>query len=195
MLNHFNTGGMMMRCALWVASLALLVLTTAGCERQETPQPPAPVVAEPKAPASGEEQLPLTGKELVAPDTAAPAPAPAEEVKPPAAAPAQPAPVKPAPVPTVTPAPLPAPPAVDSRPAAKPSEPAAPRTVIYEGSFGKVTFNHQQHAQNNNCGSCHSAEPATKIPLGKDKAHQLCKGCHQQQGAGPTQCNGCHLKG
>ncbi|PKN12272.1 MAG: cytochrome C [Deltaproteobacteria bacterium HGW-Deltaproteobacteria-4] len=88
-------------------------------------------------------------------------------------------------------APVPETPAV--KPAATPS--TAPPTVIYKATNGNVSFNHQQHAANNACNSCHSTEAPAKIVLGKDKAHLLCKGCHQQQGSGPTQCTGCHKKG
>jgi hypothetical protein len=70
-----------------------------------------------------------------------------------------------------------------------------PKTVTYPASYGPVSFNHQAHAAALACSSCHSTDPPVKIELGKDKAHQLCKGCHQEKAAGPTQCNGCHIKG
>ncbi|MDO9080265.1 MAG: cytochrome C [Desulfuromonadales bacterium] len=86
---------------------------------------------------------------------------------------------------------MPTPPA--PKPAVTPA--AAPPTVTYKATNGNVSFNHQQHAANHVCTSCHPAGTPAKIVLGKDKAHQLCKECHQQQGAGPTQCTGCHKKG
>jgi len=67
--------------------------------------------------------------------------------------------------------------------------------VVYEASNGPVTFDHQVHADSLACGSCHPTDPPVKIAIDKDKAHQMCKGCHQEKGAGPTQCNGCHKKG
>lgn len=73
--------------------------------------------------------------------------------------------------------------------------PPAPVKVTYKATNGNVTFDHQQHVGNNVCSSCHPTDPPAKIVLDKDKAHQLCKGCHQQNGTGPTQCNGCHKKG
>ena len=30
-----------------------------------------------------------------------------------------------------------------------------------------------------------------RADLGKEKAHPLCKGCHQEKGSGPTKCSGC----
>jgi len=71
----------------------------------------------------------------------------------------------------------------------------SPKTVVYEASNGPVTFDHQVHADSLACGSCHPTDPPVKIAIDKDKAHQMCKGCHQEKGAGPTQCNGCHKKG
>ncbi|MBE0504367.1 MAG: cytochrome c3 family protein [Desulfuromonadales bacterium] len=78
-------------------------------------------------------------------------------------------------------------------PAEKPA--TAPATVTYKATNGNVSFDHQQHAANHACSSCHSTGAPAKIVLGKDKAHQLCKGCHQEKAAGPTQCTGCHKKG
>jgi len=72
---------------------------------------------------------------------------------------------------------------------------ASPKTVTYPASYGQVSFDHQAHAAAFACNSCHSTDPPGKIELGKDKAHQWCKGCHQEKAAGPTQCNGCHKKG
>jgi len=119
---------------------------------------------------------------------AAPATTPAPA---PAAAPlaeTKPAPVKPAAT-SVTPPAKPAP-AAKSQPAAA----AAPKVVTFKAAPGQVTFNHQQHAGSQACSACHPTSPPAKLALGKDKAHQLCKGCHQQKGA-PTSCAGCHKKG
>jgi hypothetical protein len=66
--------------------------------------------------------------------------------------------------------------------------------VTYKATAGPVTFDHQKHAASHPCSACHPAGPPAKLALGKEKAHQLCKGCHQQKGA-PAQCAGCHKKG
>jgi hypothetical protein len=177
---------MTMRCSIWLATLAVVSLAAGGCKQQE-PTPPAPQPA--PIVASQQEQ---SAKEL-------PLPAVVETVP---AAPAPPAPVKAAPIettkaaPTVTVQSAPAvvvPVTPAEKPAAAPT-PAA-QTVIYKASNGNVIFDHLQHAGNNTCSSCHPSEPPARIDLDKDKAHQLCKGCHQQTGSGPTQCTGCHKKG
>ncbi len=76
-------------------------------------------------------------------------------------------------------------------------EPAAasmPQVVTFETSMGAVVFDHPGHADRLTCDACHPTEPPVKIALDKDAAHALCKGCHQEQGAGPTGCSGCHQK-
>jgi len=169
-----------MRRTIWLSVLAALILLAGGCKQQETTPPapqPAPIVA-----SQPEQEQTI-------------------QVQPPPT-PAPPAPEKTAPVETTKVAPPatvpPAPAAVvPSVPAVKPAAtaPAVPKTVTFTATNGNVTFDHQQHAGNNACSSCHPSEPPTKIFLDKDKAHQLCKGCHQEKGAGPTQCTGCHKKG
>jgi outer membrane biosynthesis protein TonB len=158
---------------MWLAALAVLVLAAGGCEQKEAPQV-APqqkaAVEEPKA--AMPEQKPEP-------------PAADDKVEKPAAEPAAP----PAPAEAVKPAPAPA-------EAAKPAAagPAPPQTVVYKASYGQVTFAHQAHAGSLACSACHATDPPARIAIDKDKAHQMCKGCHQEQGAGPTQCNGCHKK-
>lgn len=76
-----------------------------------------------------------------------------------------------------------------------PAVPVPPlRPVIYQATNGQVTFDHKKHAAKSPCGSCHLTKPIAKIAIDKDKAHQMCKGCHQQTGVGPTSCTGCHKK-
>jgi hypothetical protein len=77
---------------------------------------------------------------------------------------------------------------------AKPAGPAAPGTVTYPAAFGKVTFDHPDHAKRHGCPSCHGTQPPVKIALSKDSAHKLCKTCHEAKAAGPTKCIGCHVK-
>lgn len=69
-----------------------------------------------------------------------------------------------------------------------------PDIVTLEASFGNISFPHAVHADFLECTECHgSAEPGP-MELGKDKGHELCQGCHKDQGAGPTGCRDCHKK-
>ena len=66
--------------------------------------------------------------------------------------------------------------------------------VKYEAKNGTVTFNHKAHGEAQGCTACHEGTPA-KIEVNKEAAHgALCKDCHKQEGAGPTDCKGCHKK-
>ena len=69
-----------------------------------------------------------------------------------------------------------------------------PEKIVLEAKNGNVTFPHREHASRLDCKTCHEGTPG-KIPgFGKDKAHPLCRGCHQEKGAGPTKCGDCHKK-
>lgn len=178
-----------------LAALATVILLAGGCNQTEkAAQPPAVAVPQPQV--AKETPPPVVAPAPVAAPAPAPAPASAPAPAPVAVntppAPVAPAAAKVAAVEVKKPA---TPPAVKAAapPAATP-RPAPPQTVSYKATNGTVTFHHQQHAANNPCSSCHSTEPPNKIEINKDKAHALCKGCHQQNGAGPTQCNGCHIK-
>ena len=177
-----------MRCAMWLAALAVLVLAAGGCERQKTPQvTPQQKAAAEEPKAMTPEQKPAlpvtTGQvEKAASEPNVP-PATPEAAKPAAAEPKMEEPAAAQPTTVTSPA----------KPAA--AGPAPPKTVVYEASQGQVTFDHQAHASSLACGSCHTTDPPVKVAIDKDKAHQMCKGCHQEKGAGPTQCNGCHKKG
>jgi hypothetical protein len=70
---------------------------------------------------------------------------------------------------------------------------APPDTITLEAKNGNVTFNHKAHSEKMECKACHEGEPG-KFELDKDKAHKLCKGCHQEKAMGPTKCNECHKK-
>jgi len=72
--------------------------------------------------------------------------------------------------------------------------PSMPEVVQIEASYGKVTLPHATHAKAYECSICHGASVPGAMTLGKDAAHALCKGCHKDEGAGPTGCNGCHVK-
>jgi predicted CXXCH cytochrome family protein len=67
-------------------------------------------------------------------------------------------------------------------------------TVVYPAKNGNVTFNHKGHSAKVECKACHGEGAPSKIALGKDKAHSLCKGCHADKKAGPTKCGECHKK-
>jgi hypothetical protein len=70
---------------------------------------------------------------------------------------------------------------------------APPETIILKAKNGNVTFDHQAHTEMLECKICHEGKPG-KFELDKDKAHKLCKGCHQEKAMGPTKCNECHKK-
>jgi hypothetical protein len=66
-------------------------------------------------------------------------------------------------------------------------------TVVYPAKNGNVTFNHKAHQEKlKDCKLCHEGAPA-KIAINKDKAHEMCKGCHAKMSA-PTKCGECHKK-
>ncbi|HTP64901.1 MAG TPA: cytochrome c7 [Geobacteraceae bacterium] len=69
-------------------------------------------------------------------------------------------------------------------------------TMTFPAKNGDVTFNHKAHQDKlKDCKACHAADAGGKIEgFGKDWAHKTCKGCHQDKGAGPTNCGGCHKK-
>jgi TolA-binding protein len=90
--------------------------------------------------------------------------------------------------------------------AAVPEMPAAPKTedvaatvsgpdeVVFKASYGNVTLPHTMHAEAYDCSTCHGESTPGSVTLGKEAAHKLCKGCHKDEGAGPTSCKGCHKK-
>jgi hypothetical protein len=67
-------------------------------------------------------------------------------------------------------------------------------TVVLEAKNGNVTFNHKKHSESMECKTCHGEGKPAKIELDKDKAHALCKKCHEDKQAGPTKCGECHKK-
>jgi predicted CXXCH cytochrome family protein len=67
-------------------------------------------------------------------------------------------------------------------------------TVVLKAKNGNVTFDHKKHSATGDCKSCHGEGTPAKIALDKDKAHKLCKGCHETKKAGPTKCGECHKK-
>ena len=95
---------------------------------------------------------------------------------------------------------------------------AAKDVVTFDVPYGKVTFNHKQHAETLKidcmkchhtwkkgettgklCKDCHKAKAEGKAISAKDAYHKDCKGCHEQakkanKPAGPTGCTACHVK-
>ena len=63
---------------------------------------------------------------------------------------------------------------------------------------GNVAFPHEKHKaikQEKGCRACHEQEAGGKIAaMGKDWAHKLCKGCHEEMKKGPVKCGECHKK-
>jgi predicted CXXCH cytochrome family protein len=69
-----------------------------------------------------------------------------------------------------------------------------PENVTFETTrAGNVEFPHKLHAARG-CKGCHPASPAKLEGFGKDRAHELCKGCHENLSKGPTKCDGCHRR-
>lgn len=70
----------------------------------------------------------------------------------------------------------------------------APVDITFEATrAGNVAFPHRLHAARG-CKPCHEAAPAKLAGLDKDKAHALCKGCHEDMAKGPRKCDGCHQR-
>ena len=74
------------------------------------------------------------------------------------------------------------------------AEAASGDSIVIENTYGKVTFNHKVHAESFDCALCHGEGEPGALDMGKEKAHAACKGCHQEQGAGPVKCSECHVK-
>lgn len=73
--------------------------------------------------------------------------------------------------------------------------PSPPEKVVRETrTFGTVTVDHRAHlARRSPCAACHEKGPVGKIVFTPRTAHQRCRGCHVEQGRGPTECRGCHV--
>jgi predicted CXXCH cytochrome family protein len=69
-----------------------------------------------------------------------------------------------------------------------------PEKIEFETTrAGTVTFPHRLHAARG-CKPCHAGVPAKFAAFDKEKAHALCKGCHETQSKGPMKCDGCHRR-
>lgn len=97
------------------------------------------------------------------------------------------------PKPVLPPETIPAPPVKPS-----PTPPAAAAgadTITLPASMGAVTFPHRKHqGLLQSCDRCHDGKQGKIVALGKEWAHQTCKGCHAEMKTGPTSCSGCHKK-
>ncbi len=71
---------------------------------------------------------------------------------------------------------------------------ATSQEIILQASYGNITFPHGMHADTYECSICHSEGTPAAFDITKDVAHKLCKGCHKEEGAGPTGCRDCHKK-
>ncbi len=71
-----------------------------------------------------------------------------------------------------------------------------PATITLKAKQGNVTFPHKTHVDRlKDCKSCHASDEGGKIEgFGKDKAHALCRACHEKQAKGPRKCDQCHKK-
>lgn len=165
-----------MKRKMWLGAFAVLLLAVSGCEKKQEeavppPPPPQAAVEEPKTVAEEAKEAVEEAKDVakaVGEETKEAAKTAVEATK------------------ETTKA------VVED---VKAAVSTAPKIVTYPASYGQVAFDHQAHAAMLACSSCHNTDPPVKIELDKDKAHRLCKGCHQEKAAGPTQCNGCHKKG
>ena len=69
-----------------------------------------------------------------------------------------------------------------------------PQEIVLEASKGNITFPHGMHSENFKCSICHGEGTPAAFDLTKEVAHKVCKGCHKDEGSGPTSCSGCHKK-
>ena len=84
-----------------------------------------------------------------------------------------------------------------------------PVRIMFQNKAGKVLFTHSIHTgeytedcltchhnieddEEYNCSVCHD-ETGEETGVAKvDAFHDQCKGCHEDVGAGPVECNSCH---
>ena len=73
---------------------------------------------------------------------------------------------------------------------------AGPEALTLNAKNGNVAFAHKKHQDlvKGDCKTCHEKAPGKIEGFGKDPAHKLCKGCHEEKKAGPTKCGECHKK-
>ena len=88
--------------------------------------------------------------------------------------------------------------------------PENPVRLMFQNKAGKVLFTHAVHTddygsdcadchhnledddETYNCSECHDETGDEDLPGRADAFHDQCKGCHEDYGAGPVECNSCH---
>lgn len=65
--------------------------------------------------------------------------------------------------------------------------------VCHHGKDDKGNQDKEDMSAGTPCAECHAVSGATGTPL-KRAYHQQCINCHEDRGAGPTHCAGCHKK-
>ena len=90
-----------------------------------------------------------------------------------------------------------------------PQAPENPVRIMFQNKAGKVLFTHSVHGddygtdcldchhnieddETYNCSECHEETGDEDLPSRADAFHTQCKGCHEDGGAGPVECNSCH---
>ncbi len=90
-----------------------------------------------------------------------------------------------------------------------PPAPDEPLRIMFQNKGGKVLFTHSVHVDNYtgdcldchhnldddetyNCSDCHEETGDDYMLSRADAFHDQCKGCHEDYGAGPIECNSCH---
>jgi len=92
-------------------------------------------------------------------------------------------------------------------------KPEKPIRIMFMTTAGNVLFDHKAHFTDYgaDCTDCHhdisddseKPTPCSKchLPQGSEEApkravafHKQCIGCHEDQGAGPTECSECHVR-
>ena len=84
-----------------------------------------------------------------------------------------------------------------------------PVRIMFQNKGGKVLFTHSVHAgeytsdcldchhnleddEVYDCSDCHDPSGDEGLLSRADAMHDQCKGCHEEAGAGPVDCNSCH---
>ncbi|MEA2061476.1 MAG: cytochrome c3 family protein [Thermodesulfobacteriota bacterium] len=90
-----------------------------------------------------------------------------------------------------------------------PPSPDEPVRLMFPNAAGKVLLGHATHVHEYdlycldchhnleddeiyNCSECHGFEGDEYMPSRTDAFHANCKGCHEDYGSGPVDCNSCH---
>ncbi len=91
-----------------------------------------------------------------------------------------------------------------------PPAPDEPVRVMFQNKAGKVLFTHLIHIddyaddcqdchhnleddeETYDCSDCHEDKGEEDMPSRADAFHDQCKGCHEDNDAGPIECNSCH---